>query len=259
MARRLPTYESTIAGAHEHVPFGAALAMAIAHELARLRQRLAAIGSPADEKNVHRARIVGKRLRYLLEIVEGTGHAPARESVRQLKGLQDILGGIHDSHVIAATIADALVDAAAQQALRLHASVQVRPPGRSASAKRPGGSASWSPRARSAHEGPADASSRAWRRSGATERRGARRPGAGGHLFARGAREAGSSASGPTCSPPRPAAGSAPRVDIAQDGCPASSSPSTSGAERAADGEQLARLDVMPGGAPSGTARRDSA
>jgi len=124
MARRLPTYESTIAGAHEHVPFGASLATAIAHELARLRHRLAAIGSPADEKNIHRARIVGKRLRYLLEIVEGTGHAPARESVRQLKGLQDILGGIHDSHVIAATIADALVDAAAQQALRLHATVQ---------------------------------------------------------------------------------------------------------------------------------------
>jgi CHAD domain-containing protein len=128
MARRLHTYEGTIGGAHRDVPFGAALAAAVVHELARLRRRLAAIQGPADGGNIHRARIAGKRVRYLLEILQGTRYTAAGENVKQLKGLQDILGEIHDSHVVAATIADALVDAATQQALRIHAAVQGPPP-----------------------------------------------------------------------------------------------------------------------------------
>jgi CHAD domain-containing protein len=80
--------------------------------------QLTLVRSVADQVEAHRARIAGKRLRYLLEpvaaYVEG---APA--VIARLKELQDVLGGLHDAHVFAGDLARALQVAALQQARRV--------------------------------------------------------------------------------------------------------------------------------------------
>lgn len=62
------------------------------------RNRLAAVTDVDDDERMHRARIAGKRLRYLLEPIVGVVDGAA-ESVESLKGVQDLLGDIHDAHV----------------------------------------------------------------------------------------------------------------------------------------------------------------
>lgn len=97
-----------------------ALALLLGEQAAALRRQMHAISGPADEARVHRARIEGKRLRYLLEPLRG-GRADARTAVDRLKRLQDVLGELHDAHVLAAELRDALVEAATARALRVHA------------------------------------------------------------------------------------------------------------------------------------------
>jgi len=83
-----------------------------------LETALAAVHSIRDEESAHRARITAKRLRYLLEPV--AGHAPSVEPVLQrLRGLQDLLGDLHDTHVFVAEIAEAVQAAAAEHSRRL--------------------------------------------------------------------------------------------------------------------------------------------
>jgi CHAD domain-containing protein len=53
----------------------------------------AAAQDPVDVKALHDLRIAAKRLRYVLELTGPKG------SVKQLKGLQDLLGEIHDCDV----------------------------------------------------------------------------------------------------------------------------------------------------------------
>jgi CHAD domain-containing protein len=69
----------------------------------QLKNRLSRIHSYCDEKAVHRARIAAKHLRYLVE-----PFAPAVRDgdalVRQLKGLQDGFGEVHDAHVFVAEL-----------------------------------------------------------------------------------------------------------------------------------------------------------
>ncbi len=62
------------------------------------RHRLAAVTAADDDEHMHRARIAGKRLRYLLEPLVGVVDG-ATESVESLKGVQDLLGDIHDAFV----------------------------------------------------------------------------------------------------------------------------------------------------------------
>jgi CHAD domain-containing protein len=124
LARRLRTRGGG-AEADAGKPFGRVLASLVRDEVAALRERMGAIGSAADEEAVHRARIEGKRLRYLLEPLRGCGPADATEAVGRLKRLQDVLGELHDAHVLAAELREALVEAAADQARRIHAAVYV--------------------------------------------------------------------------------------------------------------------------------------
>lgn len=65
-----------------------------------LRRRLGAIADVNDDRSSHRARIAGKRLRYLLEPLDGVV-AGVPECVERLKRLQDLLGSVHDGHVFA--------------------------------------------------------------------------------------------------------------------------------------------------------------
>jgi CHAD domain-containing protein len=103
--------------------FAAALAALATEHAGVLADRIAAIGDATDVEGAHRARIQGKRLRYLLEPLRGSRRADATEAVRALKQLQDLLGELHDAHVLAAELGDALADAAAARARRVHAAV----------------------------------------------------------------------------------------------------------------------------------------
>lgn len=98
--------------------FGAVAADTLALQMSELRADLDAVKSIEDEPLAHRARIHGKRLRYLLEPfrgeVEGT-----KELVRRLKAIQDLLGDLNDLHNLASTVGKALEESAIERARRL--------------------------------------------------------------------------------------------------------------------------------------------
>ena len=67
-------------------------------QLARMAQ------DPREVKALHDARIAAKRLRYLYEITEPCFGDEAREGARFARGLQDVLGEIHDCDVMSERI-----------------------------------------------------------------------------------------------------------------------------------------------------------
>src|SRR4051794_2369801 len=97
---------------------GDATAAILRDQIADLEDHLSHVQSAEDEKQAHRARISAKRLRYLLEPLadELPGAAPL---VKRLKNFQDLLGELHDAHVLAAELAAAVETAAADRARRL--------------------------------------------------------------------------------------------------------------------------------------------
>lgn len=101
----------------------AAAAVDLVHQHAEeVRRHLAVVRSLGDESETHQARIAGKRLRYLLEPF--AGHIPeSHEVIDGLQALQDATGELHDSHVLLAEIADALLSAATDRARRLTATM----------------------------------------------------------------------------------------------------------------------------------------
>ena len=106
-------------GARRVGRFGAAAARALRGQAEALFRALAAVEGPDDVERAHRARIEGKRLRYLLEPLRQVTPA-AHAAVRSMKALQDALGDLHDRHVLAARIADGLAEAAAEGARAEH-------------------------------------------------------------------------------------------------------------------------------------------
>ncbi len=74
-----------------------------------LVRQLDVVQGPQDVERIHQARITGKRLRYLVEPI--VDHEPAAAAiVRRLKGLQDLLGDLHDAHVLTDRIAALRID-----------------------------------------------------------------------------------------------------------------------------------------------------
>ena len=90
---------SHVRGDGHSLEFGPFTAGVLREAAAGLVSRLDAVASERDEASLHSARIRGKRLRYVLEPLEGE-HPPAHEALVQLKALQIILGDIHDRHVL---------------------------------------------------------------------------------------------------------------------------------------------------------------
>ncbi len=80
----------------EAITFAAASADILKIYSAELQNLLQAIESPEDER-IHEARIVGKRLRYTLELLD---HDKAKALVKQLKKFQDTAGDLHDLQVL---------------------------------------------------------------------------------------------------------------------------------------------------------------
>jgi CHAD domain-containing protein len=110
---------------------GGAAAAILAKDVAEVRDRLAAIGGPDDVTRAHRARIAAKRLRYLLEpLAEELGEVEpaAKPLIKRIKGLQDLLGELHDAHVLEDELADALAAAAGERAAALYAATLAEVP-----------------------------------------------------------------------------------------------------------------------------------
>ena len=108
-------------GSTSDVPtFGAVAAGLLSEQTALLEQELATLQSADDESTAHAIRITAKRLRYLLESLVGAEPRAAAVLARA-KAIQTSLGELHDLQVLAAHLADAVGDAAAERARRLHA------------------------------------------------------------------------------------------------------------------------------------------
>ncbi len=118
--RRLGVYRTEVRlDASAPAPrFAAAAAAALRDTAGDLQAALEEIGAAGEEERIHAARIRGKRLRYLLEPV-AEEVAAARTLVRRLKGLQDLLGELHDAHVMETELAEAAEAAAAERAAAL--------------------------------------------------------------------------------------------------------------------------------------------
>ena len=117
---RLSTY-SVVAHVHSGVRepvFSTSMAVLLRDHAEELRRRLKRVQSVDDITQAHRARIAGKRLRYLLEPiaphVEG-----GNELVEQLKALQDALGDLHDAHIWLLVLRDVVAELAIEEGQRI--------------------------------------------------------------------------------------------------------------------------------------------
>lgn len=79
--------------------FGRVTADLLLSAASKLQRDLASIRSAHDVERAHLARISGKRLRYLMEPLSSRSSAWVRAG-KELKGLQDVLGELHDMHVL---------------------------------------------------------------------------------------------------------------------------------------------------------------
>ncbi len=120
LRERLASYTRTVrVGEPAHEPrFGAFTAEVMARELSALGELLGSIEGLDHQPAIHRARIAGKRLRYLVEPFRGEAEG-AREIVRALKGLQDLLGDLNDLHNLARVAGEAMEEAALVRARQL--------------------------------------------------------------------------------------------------------------------------------------------
>lgn len=98
--------------------FAAATRAALARSAVELFDKLAQVETVADEIAGHAARIAAKRLRYLAEPVAPWIDATHRP-VELLKGLQDLLGELHDGQLLAAHVGRALAAIESKRAQRL--------------------------------------------------------------------------------------------------------------------------------------------
>ena len=98
--------------------FGELAAEVLEQQLEALRDDLARVHGIEDEAVAHRARIHGKRLRYLLEPFRGQVEG-AKTLVKHLKALQDLLGDLNDLHNLAVTVGNALEESSVERARRL--------------------------------------------------------------------------------------------------------------------------------------------
>jgi CHAD domain-containing protein len=90
-----------------------------------LQQILCTAANSHDAATLHSARIVGKRLRYLLEPLRR--HLPqALGVVKQSKEIQDVLGNLNDVHVLMEEIEAAIVPVMAKRAKRVRRALRDR-------------------------------------------------------------------------------------------------------------------------------------
>lgn len=120
LARRLETFQLTV-NVHDglrEVPLASTVARYLREHAEVLGQRLAGVRNAESERDAHRARLAGKRLRYLLEPV-----APHVEGgvalVERLKALQDTLGDLHDAHLWLMILREVVAELAMEEGRQL--------------------------------------------------------------------------------------------------------------------------------------------
>lgn len=120
LAGRLAEYRTTVRldGARVERAYGEEAAELLVEHADALGAQLRGVHSTADAEAAHEARIVGKRLRYLLEPLADEV-AGARTLLKPLRALQDALGDLHDTHVFLQEIAGA-AEAAGEEGDETH-------------------------------------------------------------------------------------------------------------------------------------------
>lgn len=117
--RRLARYDAPVLEGvvHADPTFAAAMAARTRDKIEELRRALDAVHAVGDEAEAHRARIMAKRLRYLLDPVAAIIPA-APPVIERLRELQDLLGALHDAHVFAPELVAATFTAVGEHARR---------------------------------------------------------------------------------------------------------------------------------------------
>lgn len=103
---------------HEGPPYGVVAAGLIREATAELAEHLGRVHGESDESEVHQARIAGKRIRYLLEPLRDELEQ-GKALVKELKGLQDLLGELHDIQVLGEELRQAAEEAGAGRFVQL--------------------------------------------------------------------------------------------------------------------------------------------
>lgn len=119
LRERLSTWHAEVhldAGGHPSPTLAEATAKILRSQAAELESHLARVDGPEDEHEAHEARITAKRLRYLLEPFD---LPEAAALVKRMKKLQDILGELHDAHVLETELSESLQVAASERVRRL--------------------------------------------------------------------------------------------------------------------------------------------
>jgi CHAD domain-containing protein len=119
---RLSTYHTEVhlaAGAHPYPTLAEVTASILRRQATELESHLAQVDGPEDEHEAHEARISAKRLRYLLEPFDLPDAAGVAGVVKRVKKLQDLLGELHDAHVLETELSESLQIAASERVRRL--------------------------------------------------------------------------------------------------------------------------------------------
>jgi CHAD domain-containing protein len=118
--RRLAVYRTKVHldPAAPRPTLGEATAAILHDQVADLVAHLAKVEDADDKDKAHEARISAKRVRYLLEpfAEELPDSAPV---IKRFKALQDLLGDLHDAHVLEDELTRAVEDAAAERTRRI--------------------------------------------------------------------------------------------------------------------------------------------
>jgi CHAD domain-containing protein/CYTH domain-containing protein len=115
---RLDSYRAPVRDVDDTARFGAVVAERLLKESEKLRGRLADVHGFTDVKQLHRARIAAKNLRYVAEPVSDLIR-DGGAMIETLKALQDGLGDLHDVHVFAEELVAATEGAAGSRARRV--------------------------------------------------------------------------------------------------------------------------------------------
>lgn len=116
LARRLRRFctELTPGESPSETPFRAELASRLRTEADALELELEGVLDESRQDEAHRSRIAAKRIRYLLEPVRDLVPG-AKEMIKELKGLQALLGEMHDAHVLLGEVSAAVEEAEGEE------------------------------------------------------------------------------------------------------------------------------------------------
>jgi CHAD domain-containing protein len=106
--------------------FAASLARRIRAQVEVVSACLARAGACTDQALLHRTRIEGKRLRYLLDPLRDVPGAEAGKAEQALKRLQDLLGDLNDAHLAVSALRTARRDAGKDGRLTGHPATALR-------------------------------------------------------------------------------------------------------------------------------------